>query len=120
MSKERFNWKFEYMAKDLIETTQKKIQYHREREKTWNTDYLKALDDLKELGVDIRTYQVTGGEMADIVVDPQRKEYLQLCFNKKEDHRKEAEAYEMYLRAFELNKEEKLVLGVEDIFYFGL
>ncbi len=113
-------WPFNYKAGDLVVPAQKKATYHRERQKNWLDSYERVKRELKEKGIDIRFAEVTGGERADIVVDQQIQRRLDECMSKMRAHKRQAEEYEAFTRAFTLNEHQELELTVDDINYFGL
>jgi hypothetical protein len=117
---QRTTWKFAYRGADLIAPTQEKVDYHRERLDWWTKEQDYTVEEVRGKGIVLHEQPMTGGYRAQVLIDPTYQQRLDECAAKVQEHRRELEVYEMYLRAFQLNRDDLLQLDAEDLRYFGL
>lgn len=116
----RINWTFQFAAETLEAAAEKKTGHHDARLLFWEEALKIAEIDLKEKGVDIREYEVSGGKSIDFVMDPGLKSRYNKSSERIDYHRHRIADYARYYRAFELSPNKVFELTISDMEYFGL
>jgi hypothetical protein len=130
------NFKFERQAKSLIEPARKCGAYHRSRESYYVKELEKAERELRDKGVSVEVWNpemgahmtyasLTSGSMGgsqkfEAKIDQKLLDAVTVAKTKMIEHRKKAESYEKYARAFNCAPEVKVELTVEDCDLFKL
>jgi hypothetical protein len=117
---QRSTWQFTFTCQKVAAAAAAKAAHHRAREQFWTAQHAKAEEDLKTKGVQMREQPITGGNRIEAVLDPGLAARVNECGVKRDKHREQAEEYEAFQRALELNAEHEVRLDVQDITWFGL
>ena len=117
----RYDWQFQYSRDALRKAVDQKILHHIKRIEWWEKEDDKAEAAIKEAGIDIREYAVTGGNRAELVIDPVLLSRFQETQSKIRAHKGNLKEYRRYYRALE-NQSSTVgfQLDIEDIQFFGL
>lgn len=115
---------FQFTADWIAKAAFGEAEYHRDRESYWKAEYASAVSRVKETaGVEVRTFPVTGGERADVVVnygDPAAYKRMGEAFDKQQQHRVAAERYETEGRIYGTQGQRTYELSPDDVHYFRL
>jgi hypothetical protein len=116
----RREWNFQYIAREIADGARRKAEHHEERMAFWDAEIEAARDAIKASGVDIRSYDVTGGQRHEVVIDPSLANRLSEAQQKRSSHEDSAKEYRMWERVLEANGFEALRLDAADVDFFGL
>jgi hypothetical protein len=116
----RTDWTFEYPAEKIADAARVKAQYHRDRYDYWDGEIAAAEAAIQEKGIDIRSYDVTGGKRHEVVIDPALSNRLSEAEGKRQQHGRKADEYRDWCRVLELDPEKRLELDFNDVLFFGL
>lgn len=116
----RRNWRFEYACSALPEPAKEKVTHHKKRHAWWGAELAKAETELKEKGLQLRERATSGAARHEMVIDHEYQARVRECCDKVDHHKEAFEAYERYVRAFELCPDIVLELSIDDIAYFGI
>ena len=115
---------FQFTATAIAGAAAREAEYHRAREEYWRNEYRKATETVKATAsVEVKTYPVTGGERADVVVnygDPSAYKRMTEGFQKAGAHRQDAERYETEARIYGTQGDRVYELSGTDVHYFRL
>lgn len=111
---------FQFSGKQISEAATAECQYHTQRLDFWNKEYEIAVAKVKEKGVEVREYAVTGGMRTQIVLDPTLQSRMDECRSKIFDHRKAADDFQIQAAAYGTQSERAYELHPDDVIYFRL
>lgn len=120
---QRRDWTFIYTVEEVANAAEAKAKYHAEREAFWEREKEEVVAAIRESGLEVRGHKVTGGERAEVVLDPTLAKRLDECQNKLTGHQSSGEEYRGWhsvLRVAVEREEDRLELDHEDVRYFGL
>lgn len=116
----RDKWKMQFTGANILRAVTQQVGYHRALEKRWADEQKQVHAQLKEKGVEIREYQVTGGTNVVPVLDqPLLARYGELG-QKIASHRKSAEEYEQWQQIMRHQPETMFALHWDDVLFFGI
>ena len=117
----RNDWQFDYSSEDLMKAVRTKIEHHQTRLEWWEKDREAVKKAIKESGIEVEEFPVTGGARAEIVVDPGRLNRLQEAQSKIMGHKRSLKEYRRYERALAQKQSQvSFALDIEDVQFFGL
>ncbi len=117
----RNDWSFDYSSEDLMKAVREKIEHHQTRLEWWEKDREGVKQAIRELGIDLREFPVTGGNRAELVVDPVQLNRLQEILSKIRGHERSLKEYRRYERALAQKQSQvSFALDIEDVQFFGL
>ena len=98
---QRTKWTFHYQAEEVRAGAEAKVEHHESRYDFWTGERAAILGQIKETGLDVRNYEVTGGSRADVVIDPTLQKRLTECESKVREHSNAIEDYSRWVAVFE-------------------
>jgi len=109
----------------LKDASQERADFHRTRAAEWQVTYDAALEELKSQGIDVRQYDITGGQRVELVGDPSLLNRVNEAQGKVKSHGADAEKFDRWARAFMVTLEQpagdfSLPLNADDLEYFNL
>jgi hypothetical protein len=121
---QRSDWTFEYGIEEVKDAAEKKVQFHADRITFWESAKETTLNLIRESGIDIREHEITGGQRAEVIIDPTHQQRLNeaqdgLTRNKAKLDEYEGWAQVLHSRVMQ-NDARTLSLDHQDILYFGL
>jgi histidinol-phosphate/aromatic aminotransferase/cobyric acid decarboxylase-like protein len=116
----RNEWEFDYPAADVAKGARQKADYHQERVDWWTSERERVVAELRESGLEITEYEVTGGQRHDVQFDPKLTKRLSEAQSKIGSHARERDRYAMFARVLAAQDGRPLKLHPEDVDYFGL
>lgn len=117
----RHHWEYEYTGSEIIEAVKDKVDYHAERLNFWTKEKLKCEKELKENGVSIEGYDVTGGRRYEAKLDNSLANRYTEAWDKCESHGNMMDKFHSYLRALEHNPPTKVYyLNLDDVEFFDM
>lgn len=124
MGTARQEHRFQFSASVIAQAAEAEATYHEVRYNWWAEEYRAAVERVKATAsVEIRTYAVTGGERADVVVnygDPAAYKRMGEAFQKIQEHRQAAERYRSDARIYATQGDRTYELDTVDVYYFRL
>lgn len=111
---------FQFSGSQLSKHASFEAEHHAKRAAWWNTEYEKALAHAKELGVQVREYDVTGGKRAEVCLDPSVSTRINEAAQKRMDHQKRAETLALEAEAYDTQKDRVFELDSDDVQHFRL
>jgi len=112
---------FRFTAKQITEAAAGEAKHHDARAAWWNGEFEKAAAEAKTKGVDVRHFQVSGGQRAQIVIDTTLQERINEAERKRSDHQQKAERYKVDAAAYASQPEtQDYQLDSDDVMYFRL
>lgn len=116
----RNEWVFRYQISEVGDGAKAQALKHRAREKDWQAEYEKNVIEARAAGIDVREFEVTGGKRADVVIDPTVAKRLGESYQKRDEHRRAAEAFEGWAAVMAAQEAGHLDLHHDDVLFFGL
>lgn len=120
----RTTWDFTYATADVLAAAEQRVMHHKSRRDWWEQEMKAAEMKLKEKGFEYREEQQSLGAQVVIVGDPQLANRASHCRRKIDEHQRNAERYESWVRALagreKRDRGSTLVLKIDDIDFFGL
>lgn len=121
----RADWKFPFTPGEIAEAASRRMEYHEERMVFWGNAREEAKAAIEEKGFEVRDYAVTGGQRAEVVVDPALAQRLGEADRKLKEHNEKTEIYGGWFRVLERASNhpfcpDPLLLDHDDIRFFGL
>lgn len=132
----------ERKAGDLIDSSKRRAQQHREREQHYTARLGEAEKELREKGVSVEVWDPSMGtlDFSNVIasgsitsgsitshgtrfqpkIDQTLLDRVKQAKTKMLDHRNKAEQYEKYARMFSCNPNGLVELSIEDVHYFRL
>lgn len=121
MDHNRYSWEFQYPVSVILESLSVKIEHHSWRKSFWLTEQEKAFQTVKDSGIDVRSYPMSGGNREELVIDPALSDRVSECKRKVSFHSSKVDEYIAWLTALEtLPKDQNLTLYFDDVSYFGI
>lgn len=118
---ERKKHLFQFSAKQISEAAKVEAAYHDQRAGWWNSEFEKAVEAAKAAGLRVEKYAVTGGERAQMVIDPTLQNRINECENKRSSHQKLAEQLTIEAASYATQHEGMVyALDHEDVQHFRL
>lgn len=112
---------FMFPCEQIAEAAKTEATYHDQRAAWWNGEYEKAVADAQKAGLRIEKFKVTGGERAQMVVDPTLQGRISECEQKRAGHQKLAETLTVEAASYATQpKGMPYALDNEDIQHFRL
>ena len=115
----RNEWQFHVNADVLAEAALEKARYHSERMGFWSDAFDEAEKLLRQYGVDIREYSVTGGNRIELVADPGLANRYQEAQSRRAEHEHSFKEYSRWAATLAKAKG-TYFLTIKDIEYFGV
>ncbi len=113
---------FQFEASKIAEAARAEADYHRGREAWWRSEYLTAAQRVKATAtIEVRTYRVTGGERADVVLnygDPAAYKRMGEAWQKVAEHCDAAGRYASDAQVYGTQAARSYELTLEDVHYF--
>jgi hypothetical protein len=116
----RLNWTFQYGAEVLGEAAKARQQHHEARLLFWETTKAVAETELRDSGISLRDYEVSGGKRIEAVVDPSLSNRYSEATERVDSHYFKLGEYDRYIRAFAASGSKVFELTIDDMNYFGL
>lgn len=118
----RDGWEFEYQGAELVTSTRKQFEYHAGREEYWSSEAKKMEGQIRDSGISLEEYAVTGGTRFEAKIDTSLGARLTECRAKEKEHRVLREQFEGFLHEFERpqNTSHTFKLKLADLRFFGL
>lgn len=116
----RRDWEFEYVASDVAEGAARRAEYHDERSEYWREEVELAKAEIQESGIDIRSYEVTGGQRHDVQIYPSLAKRLSEAESKHQSHASDRDDYRKWERVLRIDPTKRLSLTLDDVVYFDL
>jgi hypothetical protein len=91
---------FQFTAGEIAAAAMREAEFHAKRQAWWNAEYQKAATEAKEKGVEVRAYAVSGGERAEMVIDPALQTRINECYGKRLQHQTAADQFRMEAAAY--------------------
>lgn len=121
---QRNDWTFEYGIEEVKDAAERKVQHHSGRIEFWEKEKQDVLTAIRESGIDIREHEITGGQRAEVVIDPTHQKRLNECQSKITSHKGTLEDFEGWAQVLHsrVMQSDARVLNLDhqDILYFGL
>lgn len=122
----RQEWKFEYLACDLLKAAREKRDHHKARLDWWEAKKGEVEQQIKETGLKfheslVAEYSKTGygAQSSDVQVDPVLKKKLDECFSKIRHHKSKVDDYGGFVTVLADTPElQRLELHIDDWRYF--
>lgn len=123
----RYEWEFEYSAKDLMEGAIKQKEFRVGRVQWWTEQKAAVMREIQESGIEIsesvaalnylsNQSTIHGEPKVMVRTDLQRK--LSECHEKIQSHRKAANEYDGWIQVLSANSKANLKLTHDDWLYF--
>lgn len=119
----RNGWEFEYGIEELADAARVMAAYHTSRLDWWRQEADTTVSKIKEKGIEVREYEVTGGKDAQVVIDPELARRLSECKTKIGKHERKDEEYTSWAEVLATEQERgarTMTLDHEDVLFFGL
>lgn len=116
----RNEWTFQYPANIVAGAAADRARYHDSKQTWWEDERERVLVELKESGLEVTGYEVTGGMRHDVQFDPKLTKRLSETTAKIDGHRRDAEKYRMFAEVLGDQGDDLLGLHPDDVHYFGL
>ena len=116
----RDDWRFIYPASTVGEAAGRLAEYHRERLWSWEEAKAQAEERISDKGVEVRHHEVTGGQRAEVVIDPSLAARLQECEGKISTHKRAAQVYAEWSAVMERAADGPMTLDIDDVRFFEL
>lgn len=124
MGTARQEHRFQFPATVIAQAADTEAKYHEVRHNWWTEEYRAAVARVKATAsVEIKTFLVTGGERADVVVnygDPAAYKRMGEAFQKIQEHRQAAGRYRSDAHIYNTQGERTYELDADDVAYFRL
>jgi hypothetical protein len=112
---------FTFTAEQIAKGARGEAEYHKTRADWWETEYRTAVEAAKTAGLRVEMFKVTGGERAQMVIDPSLQSRINECTAKRELHQKLAEQLTIEAASYETQPgAREYTLDHEDIAHFRL
>ena len=112
---------FQFTAEQIAKAAASEAAYHTKRAVWWDGEYNKAAEEAKAKGVEIRHYAVTGGNRAQVVIDPTLQGRIEESSSKRSKHQQSAERFTVEAAAYGSQPAATAyALDGEDVMYFRL
>ena len=99
----RNTWYFTAQSDSLRDMCEQRVSHHMERLAWWREERRMADFSLRERGIDIREYAVSGGDRVEVVIDPTLTKRISECEAKIRQHLARCEEYAMWRDIIEGN-----------------
>lgn len=116
----RLNWTFQYGADVLGEAAKEKREHHEARLLFWETTKAIAEAELRETGISLKDYEVSGGKRIEAIVDQSISNRYNEATERVSSHQFRMDEYARYIRAFAASGSKVFELTVDDMNFFGL
>jgi hypothetical protein len=116
----RHDHTFRFAGKAIAHAAAGEAHYHHQRVKWWKAEHEKAIAAAKGAGIEIRSYEVTGGTQAQVVIDPTLSQRLTQCENKIRSHQQAADRFQIEADAYDSQPKRLYECHPDDIVYFRL
>lgn len=114
----RSQWKIPMVASEVVAIAHARVEHEDERISFWSAEKQRAEDAVREAGLKVRSYDVTGGQRHDVVVDPALAARLGECQQKLDGHVSAKAELEQWARALE-GRNIVLDMDRDDLRFFG-
>lgn len=116
----RHGWTVKVPAFALVTACDERLAYHKGRIEFWSKELARASETLKTEGIKIRTYEVSGGNRSEAVLDPTLSGRVSECEAALKSNKDSVNRFTAYRSLFTIAKDEMLDLAADDVLYFNL
>jgi len=117
---QRREWTFQKTGEELEAAAKKRAEYHLKRLAFWEEARDKAEQQIKDSGFEVRRHTVTGGERAEVTIDPGLVARLAECERKMEQHRERANEYAQWVAALKTVHGTQALDFDDWLYFYGL
>lgn len=119
-SGKREKWTVKVKADRMKNCCIERMKHHKERMAFWAAERIKADKALKEKGIQITQYEVTGGTRSEAKLDPSLMARLGECQQKEKANSESFAKFGAYKAMFVLMGENEIELNADDVLYFNV
>jgi len=115
----RHQWTIPFHASQVARLAEARLAYHRVRLDAWEAEHKQAQSELQAKGVEVRSYDVTGGQRQDVTIDPVLAKRLGECQAAIKKHQTAIDELERWHRVLRDRDSITLDLTQDDLEFFG-
>lgn len=119
-SGKREKWTVKVKASRLEACCIERMKYHKERMGFWSAERVKSDKALKEKGITIQQFEVTGGTRSEAKLDPSLVARLGECQAKEKSNSEAFAKFGAYKAMFKLLGDSEVELNADDVLYFNI
>ena len=116
----REKWTVKVVATALVTCCHERIAYHRKRGEFWANERENAERELRDNGISLKQFSVTGGTRTQATLDESMAERVTECQQKQREHADSFNRFVAYRAMFALLKGNELELTADDVLYFNI
>lgn len=115
----RDEWRFQFKVGDVHEAAKAERDYHNGRADWWKGERTEAERNLREHGIDVKHFEITGGTQAQAQLDPSLAQRLTQSEGKMRGHQKSAQEFDRWAIALSKRQADDTIdLDKADFDYF--
>lgn len=119
-SGKREKWTVKVKADRMKNCCIERMKYHKERMSFWAVERAKADKALKEKGITVMQYDVTGGTRSEAKLDPSLVARLGECQQREKSNSEAFAKFGAYKAMFILLGDSEVELNADDVLYFNV